>query len=113
MSNKQRYITPPSGNYSEAPDVLHIFHSFVQGIAYAQNNTPDGFADYYIAEITSSKEYSAYGVPLNDWDYQSEGYRYGFQNQEHDDEHWSGAVSYKNRVEDRRLGRFFSVDPLA
>jgi RHS repeat-associated protein len=40
-------------------------------------------------------------------------YRYGFQNQEHDNELWSGAVSYKYRVEDPRLGRFFSVDPLA
>jgi RHS repeat-associated protein len=43
----------------------------------------------------------------------SEAYRYGFQNQEHDNELWSGAVSYKYRVEDPRLGRFFSVDPLA
>jgi RHS repeat-associated protein len=38
--------------------------------------------------------------------------RYGFQGQEEDDELWSGAVSFKYRVEDARLGRFFSVDPL-
>jgi RHS repeat-associated protein len=37
--------------------------------------------------------------------------RYGFQGQEEDDELWSGAVSFKYRVEDARLGRFFSVDP--
>ncbi len=39
-------------------------------------------------------------------------YRYGFQNQEQDEELWEGAVSFKYRVEDARLGRFFSVDPL-
>ena len=38
--------------------------------------------------------------------------RYGFQGQEEDQEMWEGAVSYKYRVEDARLGRFFSVDPL-
>jgi RHS repeat-associated protein len=40
------------------------------------------------------------------------GYRYGFQAQEEDAELWEGAVNYKYRVEDPRLGRFFSVDPL-
>jgi hypothetical protein len=39
-------------------------------------------------------------------------YRYGFQNQETDNELWGGAVFFKYRVEDQRLGRFFSVDPL-
>ncbi|MDX2248303.1 MAG: hypothetical protein SF052_16085 [Bacteroidia bacterium] len=32
---------------------------------------------------------------------------------ETDPEFWGGAVSYKYRVEDTRLGRFFSGDPLA
>jgi hypothetical protein len=40
------------------------------------------------------------------------GYRYGFQNQEQDEELWEGAMTFKYRVEDPRLGRFFSVDPL-
>ena len=40
-------------------------------------------------------------------------YRFGYQKQEVDDELWSGAVSFKYRMEDPRLGRFFSVDPLA
>jgi RHS repeat-associated protein len=42
----------------------------------------------------------------------SSKYRYGFQSQEEDPEIWGGAVSYKYRMEDPRLGRFFSVDPL-
>jgi hypothetical protein len=39
-------------------------------------------------------------------------YSFGFQAQEKDDEMWGGSVTYKYRVEDPRLGRFFSVDPL-
>ena len=39
-------------------------------------------------------------------------YRYGFNGKEEDGELWSGSVTYKYRVEDARLGRFFSVDPL-
>jgi RHS repeat-associated protein len=42
----------------------------------------------------------------------TEEYRYGFQNQEQDDELWEGAVSFNYRVEDARIGRFFSMDPI-
>jgi hypothetical protein len=37
---------------------------------------------------------------------------FGFQRQEQDEELWERAVTFKYRVEDARLGRFFSVDPL-
>ncbi|MEZ4830189.1 MAG: hypothetical protein R3C61_28480 [Bacteroidia bacterium] len=42
-------------------------------------------------------------------------YRFGFQGQEADNEVYGtgNAVSYKYRVEDPRLGRFFSGDPLS
>jgi RHS repeat-associated protein len=57
--------------------------------------------------------YSPFGVVLEGRNYTSgSGYRYGFQAQEQDAELWEGAVNYKYRVEDPRLGRFFSVDPL-
>jgi RHS repeat-associated protein len=44
-----------------------------------------------------------------------DSYRYGFQNQEKDDE-LKGAgnsVNYKYRMHDPRVGRFFAVDPLS
>jgi RHS repeat-associated protein len=64
--------------------------------------------------IISSREYSAYGAELPGYSYTTSGeYRFQFQNQEVDEEFWGGAVSYKYRIEDPRLGRFFSVDPLA
>ncbi len=45
----------------------------------------------------------------------SDGYRYGFQGQEHDDEFkgTGNSVNYKFRMHDPRIGRFLSIDPLA
>lgn len=51
-------------------------------------------------------------MPGRSYSSNSSKYRYGFQNQEVDNELWGGAISFKFRVEDPRLGRFFSVDPL-
>lgn len=44
----------------------------------------------------------------------SSSYRYGFQKQEKDNEIYGegNAISFTHRVEDTRLGRFFSTDPL-
>ena len=41
-------------------------------------------------------------------------YRYGFQDQEMDDEikGEGNSVNYKYRMHDPRIGRFFAVDPL-
>jgi hypothetical protein len=39
--------------------------------------------------------------------------KYGFNGQEVDKDLWGGSVVFKYRIEDARLGRFFSVDPLA
>jgi RHS repeat-associated protein len=39
-------------------------------------------------------------------------YRFGFNGQEEDPEWLDGAVSFKYRVQDKRTGRFLSVDPL-
>jgi len=43
----------------------------------------------------------------------SNDYRYGFQGQETDAEYFNGAVSFKYRVHDARLGRSLSLDPRA
>ncbi|MBK6730817.1 MAG: hypothetical protein IPG60_07585 [Bacteroidetes bacterium] len=50
-------------------------------------------------------------MPNRSWSAVSE-YRFGFQAQEQDNELWGGAVSFKYRIEDPRLGKFFSIDPL-
>jgi hypothetical protein len=57
--------------------------------------------------------FSPFGAVLEGRGWSAEsGYRCGFQAQEEDAELWEGAVNYKYLVEDPRLGRFFSVDPL-
>ena len=74
-----------------------------------------GTVDYWQADILSSYDYSPFGVQLDGRTFDSEKYRYGFQNQEVDDEikGEGNSINYKYRMHDPRIGRFMSVDPLA
>jgi RHS repeat-associated protein len=68
------------------------------------------------ADIRVAQDYSPFGVTLDGRNFVvSEGYRYGFQGQEVDDEvkGEGNSVNYKYRMHDPRLGRFFAIDPLA
>lgn len=77
----------------------------------------DGNVDYYIAEVIAYSDYYPYGMLMDGRHGQAEdGYRYGFQGQEMDDELGKGkgnSVNYKYRMHDPRIGRFFAVDPLS
>ena len=55
-----------------------------------------------------------FGVGLKNRDFSSEKYRYGFQNQERDDEMKGegNSINFTYRMHDPRLGRFLSIDPL-
>ena len=68
----------------------------------------------YRVGIRTCSDYSPFGVEL-DGRTVSGGYRYGFQNQEKDDEikGEGNSVNYTFRMYDPRLGRFFSVDPMS
>ena len=70
---------------------------------------------YYVAHVTSAKDYYPFGMGMPGRSFTSEEYRYGFQGQEMDDEIKGdgNSINYKYRMHDTRLGRFFSVDPLA
>jgi RHS repeat-associated protein len=65
--------------------------------------------------MRSTSDYSGFGVQLDGRTSDSEGYRYGFQGQERDDEVKGdgNSVNYTFRMHDPRVGRFFAVDPLA
>ena len=70
----------------------------------------------YVPEVISTSEYYPFGMPMPGRNFQSgNGYRYGFQGQEKDNEikGEGNSINYKYRMHDPRLGRFFSVDPLA
>ena len=60
-------------------------------------------------------DYYLFGSPMYGRSFNSSEYRFGFQNQESEDEIWGegNANFFKHRISDNRLGRFFAVDPLA
>ena len=68
-------------------------------------------ADSTWATLVSAQDVFPFGLEMNGRSWQSEIYRYGFQAQEEDKE--TKLVNYKYRMHDPKVGRFFSVDPLA
>jgi RHS repeat-associated protein len=72
----------------------------------------------YSAQTLDTSEFYAFGNLSAHWRMLSKsyenGYRYGFQGQERDDEikGKGNSLNYKFRMYDPRLGRFFAVDPL-
>lgn len=77
----------------------------------ATDGDSNNFIDFYAPEVVSYSDYYPFGSEMIARS-SAEDYRYNFQNQEKDNELWGGAITFKYRVEDARLGRFFSVDPL-
>ena len=74
--------------------------------------------EYFKAEVLSAVDYYPFGMMMPDRQWyagsDSGNYRFGFNGQEKDDE-LKGAgnsVSFRYRIHDARLGRFFTVDPL-
>ncbi|MEM4410046.1 MAG: hypothetical protein QXI19_15045, partial [Candidatus Caldarchaeum sp.] len=70
----------------------------------------------YRAEVVSVTDYYSFGAEINMRSYEAQPwYRYGYQAQEKDHEiYGKGAMyHYTYRQHDARLGRFWSVDPLA
>ncbi|MCB0703630.1 MAG: hypothetical protein KDC55_13060, partial [Ignavibacteriae bacterium] len=62
-----------------------------------------------------SRDHYPYGMMMPDMDWSSENpYRLGFQGQERDDElkGEGNSWTFRYRMHDPRIGRFFSVDPL-
>ena len=71
---------------------------------------------YFEADVVSYSDYYPFGMLMpNRHGDDGNGYRYGFQGQEMDDEvaGKGNRASYKFRMHDVRIGRFFAVDPLA
>jgi len=64
--------------------------------------------------VIATNTYYPFGMLIGSLSGNSEGYRYGFQGQEMDNEikGVGNSINYKYRMHDPRLGRFFAVDPL-
>jgi RHS repeat-associated protein len=70
-------------------------------------------AEYYEATVVSVVDYYPFGSAMAGRKYNDNSYRYGFNGQEEDPEWKGGAVVFKYRIHDARIGRFLSVDPLS
>lgn len=66
------------------------------------------------ADITSAQDYYPFGWTMPGRKYNPGDYRYGFNGMEKDDEvKGTGSfINYKARMQDTRIARFLSVDPL-
>jgi RHS repeat-associated protein len=79
--------------------------------------TPVFFGESYTKPEEGRKvcnNYSTFGAPMPERTWNSGNYRYGFNSQEKDDEikGEGNSINYLARIQDTRLGRFLSVDPL-
>lgn len=78
-----------------------------------ESSTPGTIA-YYVADISSTSSYSAFGSMLKDRAFQDfKNFRFGYQGSEKDNEINGSGNSYTTqyRILDVRIGRWFSMDP--
>ncbi|MAY21702.1 MAG: hypothetical protein CMC74_02880 [Flavobacteriaceae bacterium] len=70
--------------------------------------------NFYYPEIKAYNDYYPYGMLMPARHANTSDYRYGFQEQEMDNEikGEGNSLNYKYRMHDPRAGRFFAVDPL-
>jgi RHS repeat-associated protein len=93
----------------------------VSDIRLADNGTDignNGTVDFYTADVKSTNLFYPFGstfdIPRGINDPTSEGYRYGFNGMEKDDEVKGNGNSYTTeyRILDPRIGRWLSMDPV-
>ena len=106
LGNKQYELTNHLGN------VL----ATVTDKKIAVDANSDGTVDYYLADIGSSQDYYPFGMLMPGRNFNTNKYKFGFNGKEKDNEIFGtegSEYAYKFRLEDSRIGRFLSVDPLA
>ena len=111
-----RYDPQPNGDYEYHPDGNFYFYVGAGNGNFIQSPYPDGFIDYYTAQITSATDYYPFGMQIPGRSFTGgEGYRWGFNSMEKDDELKGTGNSYDfgARLYDPRVGRWLAVDPLA
>ncbi|PGH38595.1 MAG: hypothetical protein CRN43_14170 [Candidatus Nephrothrix sp. EaCA] len=78
---------------------------------YGHNNILDSAR----ATVVSASDYYPFGLPMGGRQFNEKNYRFGFQNQEKDNEvaGVGNHINFKFRGYDPRTSRFWSVDPMA
>jgi RHS repeat-associated protein len=92
-------------------NVLTVIHD----IKIPLNNGSGPAVSSYRVGIRNSTDYSPFGVELDGRTVSLDGYRFGYQGSEKDNEFKGEGNSYTTefRQLDPRLGRWFSIDPVA
>ncbi len=103
--NKQYELTNQTGN------VMVTVSDTKTGI----DTNGDGIVDYYTADVISANDYYPFGMvmPSRKYSIANTNYRYSFNGKEDDNDIEMGMQDYGNRIYDRRLGKFLSVDPIS
>ncbi|BAV07628.1 hypothetical protein SAMN05421788_10920 [Filimonas lacunae] len=73
-----------------------------------------GTVDFYTADVVSAQDYYSFGMLQPARSFNVEGYRYGFNGKENDNEMKGdgNSIDFEGRVYDSRIGIWLSVDPL-
>ncbi|SIN69220.1 RHS repeat domain-containing protein [Chitinophaga niabensis] len=86
--------------------------AMVSDVKLAKSNG-NATVDHYEANIVSALDYYPAGMLMPGRKYTPNGrYRHEYQGQETDKEFYDGAIAFAYRIEDPRIARFLSVDPL-
>ncbi len=111
----QNYTQVIGTKYYEFSNHLGNVLTVFSDVKIALDEDADYVVDGFRVPIRNTADYSPFGVQLDGRTITMDSYRYGFQNQEKDDEikGAGNSVNYKYRMHDPRVGRFFAVDPLA
>jgi RHS repeat-associated protein len=73
----------------------------------------DGIINYYNADVVTANDYYPFGMQMPGRKYNSgNGYRYGFNGKEKDNDAGEGNYAFETRMYDSRIGRFLSGDLL-
>ncbi|OYU82955.1 MAG: hypothetical protein CFE24_13515 [Flavobacterium sp. BFFFF2] len=107
---------PRDINKTELDQAKPISLDYNDLVVFAFDTMPDDFSALYLPEVVSYTDYFPFGseVPDPSKTGGNERFRYGFQNQERDDEikGEGNSLNYTFRMHDPRVGRFFAADPL-
>jgi hypothetical protein len=112
-SNYKSYVI--GNKFFELSNHLGNVYNVLSDKKIAIDNNNDGKIDGYISDVVSASDFQAFGALRANRSFNGDAYRYSFQKQESDEELFGEGNSYffKYRLEDSRIGRFYSIDPLS
>ncbi|HXH18858.1 MAG TPA: RHS repeat-associated core domain-containing protein [Chitinophagales bacterium] len=115
VDGEYSFVSTGDGDYDWNEDLGFVSASGTGNYDHTSGNAPDNDIDYFASHLVSAQDYYPFGMLQSGRNYAADGYRYGFEGIEKTNE-ISGEgnhYQFKYREYDPRIGRFWSVDPLA